>query len=264
MANLSILSQPVSEGLQAAPSRRGSGLRRASERRRKPQGGQEFVEFGLVMSLLLVPMFLGSFVSGMNLLVTVQAKDVVRDAANLYIHGTDFSTYSAQQLAQRLAKGLNLQIGSSFSGNQQSNLSASGNAVIVLTELEYVGSTTSPNCVAVGASSCVNHDSFVFLQRVVFGSSTIYSTHPSTIGDYTGTGTNAIANNGAVPSPITNTYAKLSASAQSAMTAATTANANQTALSDGQVIYMVEGYFDTSGFSLGGLGNQWVYARYFF
>jgi hypothetical protein len=238
-------------------------FRSAAPRRKRLQGGQEIIEFVLVC-MVLGPALVASFVTGMSLLVTVQSKNVVRDLANLYIHGTDYSQYSSQQLAQRLAKGLNLNIGAAFSGSQQSNLQASGGGVIIVTELEYIGSNTAPSCVAVAPTAC-NHDSFVFVQRVVFGASSLYTAHPSMVGDYTAsTGCGAIANNGGVPSPVTNTCAKLSSAAQSAMTNTWNSNSNQTALQDGQVIYMVEGYFDTSWVSFGSFTNNGVYSVYYF
>ena len=62
----------------------------------------------------------------MNLIRSIQANTVCRDLTDMYIHGADFSSYPMQQLAQRLAQGLNLQIGSSFSGFQNTNTSNSG------------------------------------------------------------------------------------------------------------------------------------------
>ncbi len=137
------------------------------------------------MALLFVPMFLGMFVTGMNLIVSIQANNTVRNLGNMYIHGADFSTYPYQQLAQRMGTGLNLQM-PSFSGNLQSNTGSAGDGIVRITEVMYVGKTSDPNCVAVGAGNCTNHDSFVFIQRIVFGSSSLATPHPSSMGDPTG------------------------------------------------------------------------------
>ncbi len=91
---------------------------KASVRRKKRQAGQEIIEFALV-SIFLIPMLLGSFVVGINIIKNIQANQVVRDLDNIYIHGGDFSTYPLQQLAQRLAQGLNLQFPAFSNGNQQ-------------------------------------------------------------------------------------------------------------------------------------------------
>ena len=103
-------------------------VKRATARRRRTESGQEMVEFALV-AVLLVPMLIGAFVVGMNLIRSIQCNQVCRDLDNMYIHGGDFSTYPLQQEAQRLAQGLNLQIGAGFAGNQQSNAGNTGNGL---------------------------------------------------------------------------------------------------------------------------------------
>ena len=233
-------------------------MRKAEHRRR--QKGQEIVEFAFV-ALLFVPMILGSFVIGMNLIVSIQAHNMVRNLGDLYIHGADFSTYAYQQLAQRMGTGLNLQM-PSFSGNVQSNTGSSGDGIIWVTQVMYVGKTTDPNCTAVGAGNCTNHDGFVFTQRVVFGNSTVATQHPSSLGNPTGA---TISSQGSVSNSVTDIHAKLPSSAQTAMTSLwqTTANGQQP-LSDGQIFYASEGYFQTPTLSLGNNTSQGVYARSFF
>jgi hypothetical protein len=68
----------------------------ASARRRRMQSGPEIVEFALV-AVLLVPMLIGAFVVGMNLIRSIQSNQVCRNFDNMYIHGGDFSTYPLQQ-----------------------------------------------------------------------------------------------------------------------------------------------------------------------
>jgi hypothetical protein len=227
---------------------------------RRRQRGQEIIEFAFV-ALLFVPMFLGMFVTGMNLIISIQANNTVRNLGNMYIHGADFSSYPYQQLAQRMGTGLNLQM-PSFSGNLQSNTGSAGNGIIRITEVMYVGKTTDPNCVAVGAGSCTNHDSFVFIQRIVFGNSSLATPHPSSMGDPTGA---TISMQGSVSNYVTDATAKLPSAGQAAMVALwqTTANGQQP-LTDGQVFYAAEGYFQTPSFSLGNNSSQGVSVRSFF
>jgi hypothetical protein len=234
-----------------------SGARTVSRGR---QRGQEIIEFAFV-ALLFVPMFLGMFVTGRNLIISIQANNTVRSLGNMYIHGADFSTYPYQQLAQRMGTGLNLQM-PSFSGNLQSNTGSTGDGIIRITEVMYVGKTTDPNCVAVGAGSCTNHDSFVFIQRIVFGNSALATPHPSSMGDPTGA---TISMQGSVSNYVTDTNAKLPSAGQAAMVALwqTTANGQQP-LTDGQVFYAAEGYFQTPSFSLGNNVSQGVSVRSFF
>jgi hypothetical protein len=228
-------------------------------RRRKSQGGQEIIEFGLV-AVLFVPLLLGTFVTGMNLIKTVQAKVTVRDLANMYIHGADFSSYNYQQLAQRVATGLNLQF-PAFSGNSNSNLGAAGDGMIWISQVMYVGTTSEPQCLSVPSGSCANANKFVFLQRIRFGKD-LTSKRNSFLGDPTGA---TLSNTGAVSNPVTDTNAQLDSGPQAAMQALwQTTSGGRTPLGDGQVLYVVEGYFDTSSLSLGSFSSNGVYARYFF
>ena len=227
------------------------------------QRGQQAVEF-LLVAIVFIPALMGMFIVGWNMIRTIQTKEVVRDLDSLYIKGTDFSTYPAQQLAQRLASGLDLQM-PSFSGNSASNTAAAGSGIIIITQLMYVGATTGGQCASVGAANCTNHDSFVFTQRIEFGSSTWLGTHPSSLGEYGGSGSTALSSQGAVPTPLTNTNAKLSAAGQGVLNSDFQSNnAGQTDIVDGQYIYVVEGYFDTPAFSLGNLTSQGVYSRFYF
>ena len=233
----------------------------ASERRRQTQKGQEIVEFGFV-ALLFVPLFLGSFVLGMNLIRSNQANQVCRDLTDMYIHGADFSTYSMQQLASRLAQGLNLQIGSSFTGNQQANTGNSGNGLVTVTQIMWVGASTDPNCSSVGSGNCTNHDSFVFTQQVQFGNGTLASSSTVSLGSPTGA---TLTGAGIVQNTMTDSHARLASTAQTAMQGLwqTTSN-GQASLKDGQVVYVVETYFQSPDLSVGSLAGNGVYARYFF
>ncbi|HTS31992.1 MAG TPA: hypothetical protein VMH81_39245 [Bryobacteraceae bacterium] len=233
----------------------------ATERRKKRQGGQELIEFSLI-ALLFVFLLMGAFIMGMNLIRSIQANQTCRDLTDMYIHGTDFSTYAMQQLAQRLASGLNLQIGASFAGNSASNTSNGGNTLITATQVMYVGPTTSPNCVAVGASNCTNHDSFVFLQQIQFGNGALNTQSPSSLGNPS---TTAISSAGIVQRPVTDGGAKLPSAAQSNMQALWQVTGNGRApLEDGQVCYVVELYAQSPDLTLGSFSGGGVYARYFF
>ncbi len=86
------------------------------------------------------------------------------------------------------------------------------------------------------------------------------ATAPTSIaGDPSGATMNS---QGIVASPYTDSHAKLPTTAQSAMSAlwkpATTGG-----IQDGQTVYLVETYFESTGFSFG-KGTQGVYAKFFF
>ncbi|HTB16850.1 MAG TPA: hypothetical protein VK708_01990 [Bryobacteraceae bacterium] len=233
----------------------------ATARRRKTQSGQEIVELFFAF-VLFMPMFLGAFVVGMNLIRSIQANQVCRDLDDMYIHGGDFSTYPMQQEAQRLAQGLNLQIGASFAGNQQSNTGNSGNGLVTVTQIMWVGNSTSTSCVAVGAANCTNESSFVFTQQMQFGNGTLANANTVSVGQCP---TAILNSSGVVQNYITDARAALAGSAQTAMQGLwQTSNGSTTPLTDQQVAYIVETYFQSPDLSVGGLAGNGVYARYFF
>ncbi len=233
----------------------------ATARRKRTQSGQEIVEFGLV-AVLLVPMLIGSFVVGMNLIRSIQCNQVCRDLDSMYIHGGDFSTYPLQQEAQRLAQGLNLQIGGSFAGNQQSNVGNGGNGLVTVTQVMWIGSTSSANCVAVGASNCANANSFVYTQQMQFGNGSLATANTVTLGQCPA----AIMNSsGIVQNYVTNAQADLTGAAQANLQSLLeVGNGTTTPLTDGQVVYVVETYFQSPDLTVGNLAGNGVYARYFF
>src|SRR5450631_1984830 len=127
-----------------------------SPRRRQRQGGQEILEFGLVALLLYTPLLLGTFVVGMNLVKTIQAKNTVRDMADMFIHGADFSDGGYQTLTKEIATGLNLQSPTYGSGTQtRDDTGTLGDGIIWVSKIMYVG--------AGGGSNAGN---FVWVQRV--------------------------------------------------------------------------------------------------
>lgn len=230
-----------------------------SNSRRKRQGGQEIIEFAL-MAVLFVPMFLGAFVTGMGLIRSIQVNHVCRDIDNLFIHGGDFSTYAMQQLAQRIATGLNLQIGISFTGNSATNTGNSGDGIVRVSQIMWIGSTTSTSCKSVGAANCTNHDNFVFTQRVNFGNGSLAD--PNSLGNPT---TSTINSAGVIINPITDAGAKLPSANQAAMQGLWQVSTNNRApMVDGQVAYVVEVYAQSPGLAIGNLGGGAQYARYFF
>ena len=232
----------------------------ATARRRKTQSGQEIVELFFAF-VLFMPIFLGAFVVGMNLIRSIQANQVCRDLDDMYIHGGDFSTYPLQQEAQRLAQGLNLQIGASFAGNEQSNTGNGGNGLVTVTQIMWIGGTTSTSCGSVGAANCTNQSSFVFTQQMQFGNGTLANAGTVSVGQCP----SAIVNSsGIVQNYITDSRAALSGTAQTNMQNLWQNDANSTPLTDQQVAYIVETYFQSPDLSVGGLSGNGVYARYFF
>lgn len=253
----------------------------ATARRKKTQGGQEIFEFAMAMVWIFVPLFIGAFIVGMNLIRTIQANQVCRDLDDMYIHGADFSTYPIQQEAQRLAQGLNLQIGNSFSGNEQGNTSNGGAGLVTVTQIMWIGGNTSASCESVAPQACTNANSFVYTQQIQFGDSAYANSSTVTVGQCPTAILNSSGvvqsstNNGQVENYITEAQAALPASAQTAMQALWQSGpAGTTPLVDQQVVYIVETYFASPSGINGSVGMPsasnpgysatGVYARYFF
>ena len=235
---------------------------RSPSSRRRRQSGQELIEFGLLLTVM-VPLLLGTFVTGISLVRGMQTNQMDRDLTDMYIHGADFSTYAMQQVAQRLGRGLNLQIGSSFNNNVQSNTGNGGDVLVTVSQIMYIGATSDANCIAVGAGNCTNHDKFVFTERILFGNGTIATSHPSSFGN-PGAGA-TITSAGVVQNYVTDSNAQLSSSAQAAMQALwQVSTGGRTPLTDGRAVYAVETYVNPMSFNLGIYTSGGTYARYFF
>jgi hypothetical protein len=237
-------------------------LGRIVSQRRSRQSGQELIEFGLLLTVM-VPLLLGTFVTGFSLVRGIQTNQMDRDMADMYIHGADFSTYGMQQVAQRLARGLNLQIGSSFTGNANANTGNTGDGLVTVSQVMWIGATTDGNCVAVGAGNCTNHNKFVFTERIKFGNGTLASQTPSSLGDPGGGAT--ITSAGIVQNYVTDSNAALPSAGNTLMQNLWQVNTNgRTPLVDGQAVYVVETYIQALNFNLGIYTSTGTYARYFF
>jgi hypothetical protein len=226
--------------------------RKVSNRRRRGQSGNEMVEFGL-MAVFLVPLLLWVFVNGMNLIRMIQCTQICRDIGNQYIHGLDFSTHSAQTLASNLANGYGLTV-SGFSGdssgNEQSNTSNTGNGLVLLSEIMYVGTNA---CSALpSGTSCTNNGKYVFIQRVGFGNASIQFngvTVSSALGSPTGA---TISDSGNVQNYLTDAHAVSSTAG------------NLITLSDSQVAYVSETFFADTGLGFSAYPAGGIYGRVFF
>ena len=145
-------------------------------------------------------------------------------------------------------------------GYDRLNTGNGGDAVVRVSQIMYIGPITASICQGVGAANCVNHDSFVFTERISFGNGGLGD--PNTLGDPS---TNNISSSGAVTNYATDGGAKLLFAGQSAMNALWMQSGNGRApLVDGQVAYVVEFYVRSPHLSLGNLGGGAQYARYFF
>jgi hypothetical protein len=199
----------------------------ALARRKVRQKGHEFMELALMMGVM-TPLFIGMFQVGIGLIRANQANQVTRDINSMYIKGLDFSLTANQDLAVRLSGGLNL-IRTPVN---------TGKGLLILSQITYIAdSATAPLCKAAidSGQACTNHGKFVFTNRIAIGNtslpySSIFGTPPAAI----------MNGDGSIYDYVTDSRAQLSTSGQAAM-----GNPRwQTALQEGQTVYVTESYFD--------------------
>lgn len=231
-------------------------------RRRSGQSGHQILEFGLA-AFLFVPLIMGTFVTGMNVIRSIQANHIVRDMANMYIHGADFSDRSLQQVARRLATGMDLRVGTG-AGNVADNLGNGGRGIVWVSKLVWVGATSDPTCQSVLPQSCTNANKFVFMEHIRFGNGVLEAErdasvgHPGATRNSSGviTANTITTASAAVPEPYQTRLYNLWQASQPSI--------GRTPLVDGQILYLVEAYFQSPDLTLGSFQGQGVYARWFF
>jgi hypothetical protein len=225
-------------------------------RRRNRQRGNEIIEFA-IYAAFIVPLFLWVFVTGMNLLRMIQTTQICRDIGNLYIHGVDFSSYPAEQIAQRLAQGYGLNVGSGFAAgvtNMYNNDGNTGNGYVVLSEVMFVGASTCatlPNGV-----TCTNQNQTVYLERIDFGNASV-KFNGTVVASAIGTAAGATINSaGLVQNYLVDSKAVVPNFAANFL--------GGTNLADGQVMYIVETFFASPDLSIAAYPAGGVYSRNFF
>jgi hypothetical protein len=208
---------------------------REARRRGGAQSGAELIEFSLV-ALFLIPMLFLSFTTGMNLVRGNQCTQLARDLGSMYIHGVDFSLDASKNLAVRLARGMNLQ-----------NSSTSGDGLIILSQITFIGDYTCTANGLVGAA-CTNRNQYVFTQRLTIGNTTLLASR-------LGTPTATIDSRGFVQNYLTDSGARVASMFSSLW---------NPQLTDGQYVYAVEAYFKGLSLNLAAFPSGGVYSRHFF
>jgi len=133
---------------------------------KKAERGNTIIEFATVAPFWIAVLF-GTIAIGTNLTRTIQVVQISRDLAHMYAKGADFSSPSITNL---LTGG-----GSppSTSLVQGMDLSSTGNAVIILSQVRHVYSTDA-DC---ASGSCANSGSDVFVNRVIIGNSSLKTSY---------------------------------------------------------------------------------------
>jgi len=137
--------------------------------KRKSVRGVSTIEFAFSL-LVLVPLFLGTGVTGINMIRTLQTVQLARDAGHMYARGVDFSQTGNQTILVNLGSALGL-----------SGTAGQGSGVVILSEMTYVDDNT---CAAAGAATngvhngtCTNFGYWVFQQRLEIGNTAVRSSN---------------------------------------------------------------------------------------
>lgn len=147
----------------------------------RPESGAAMLEFSL-MTLVLVPMFLGTAGFGLNMIRSLQVIQIARDAGHMYARGTDFAQPGNKTIVATLGSDVGLTTNASTS-----------NGVVILSTLVYIDKAM---CAADGKvdvngnpSGCTNYTKWVFSRRIAIGKTTMRT---SSLGSPLQTGPNPV------------------------------------------------------------------------
>jgi hypothetical protein len=144
---------------------------------RSRKDGVSAVEFAL-LTVVWVPLILGTLAVGVNLVRALQTTHIARDMGHMYALGVDFSQTANQTLAVRLGQ----EIGMKATGD------SSGDGVLILTTVTFVGrqacksqgfadNAHPPN---VDVARCLNYRHWVYVHRAKIGNTAL---RQSALGD---------------------------------------------------------------------------------
>jgi hypothetical protein len=200
------------------------------KKRNKNEQGHSILEFALI-AMPTVTMLLGVVVVGIDLGRADQVTEICRDADAMYVRGIDFSQSGNQQELVRLGQNMNLQI-------------SSGDGLVTFSKVLFVpdptcGTPPDPNC-TVGKN--------VLMQRIVFGNTSLQSTHFPTVGTVSQDSQGNVAN--------------YTTDANAVISNFTTSGFQ---LKPNEISYVAETYFRTLDVSMAGiLSSPGIYAQAFF
>jgi hypothetical protein len=190
--------------------------------------GASSVEFVLVAAFYFVPMILGTLAIGINLIRSMQAIEVTRDAGHMYAKAVDFSQTGNQNiLVNQIGDQLGLQ------GNGGTNNVTGGTAgkgVIILSTITYL---TSAQC-----TGCPNTNHYVVTNRIVIGNKNIYTSRYGTNLSST------VDSSGNIENFTTNTNAQADSFS------------HLLTLTGGQYAYLAESYFNGPGLVIPGVTSS--------
>jgi hypothetical protein len=133
--------------------------------RKNGERGNTMIEFAVVMPFWITVLF-GTIALGTNLTRTVQVVQISRDLADMYARGTDFSAAGFHNLITGQGGSVSLVQGMDL----VDPVSGGGNAVIYLSQVRHI-TVGDADCKV----TCNNVGKDVFLNQVVFGQTSLYT-----------------------------------------------------------------------------------------
>lgn len=115
------------------------------------------VELALCLVFFWLPLFLGTYEIGFEIIRQVMVTQICRDAGHMYSQGADFTTSGYKSLLQSMAP-------SSLS------MTSTGNTTFYMTTLTYVDQTSCTQGGYSTTASCPNYGKTVIIQQVPLGS----------------------------------------------------------------------------------------------
>jgi hypothetical protein len=137
-------------------------------KRKRKESGHAFVELAFMIPLL-ASLFIGTSIIGVRLVESLALTQVARDAASMYSRGTDFS--SASPVNQALLSRLGAMLG----WPQNAALGSTDRGVVYLSQIMYIDGTCNGNALTDSKGRTCNTNSWVFLNSIVLGNTTIHS-----------------------------------------------------------------------------------------
>lgn len=105
---------------------------------------------------------------GLTLGYAIQVNQLTRDTGHMFFDGVDFSLTSNQNIVGRLSNGMGL------ASDSVGDINATGNGVIVLTQVIEVGANECNLAnLSANTSSCPNLGQLVIEKRIVIGNSSL-------------------------------------------------------------------------------------------
>ena len=228
-------------------------IHRVPPSRRVLRRGSMLLEGALVSTFMFVPLMMGLYVVGFNMIRGLQVNQINRDAGHMFARGVDFATFmpgGQNDLTGQADQQVVFKMGSRLADS-----SAAGTGVMILSEIEYISTNECP-------SGCNNLNQPVFIQQNVLGNAALIVGNSGVAGSAFGTPpSTSLDSSGSSLDPLNDSQVRVSNGRVSIVALlgwALPAN-------DGSLAFVSETYYSSADVSIPGFPSPpGVYARAIF